>query len=164
MMSKGGSLAVGREVKKNKAALKAAKQVVAEKSLDWQSGLRHYENEEPCSEEIGLLSDATAVFNYASKVENSRTSATSSTRHCASSNKVNKEAASSIDELEMKIKVGKEVYEHKLAEEVEQKKHALSSDEDDKAPLGLTVKPTPKKQKKYRKSRCTPNPIPLTYT
>ena len=43
----------------------------------------------------------------------------------------------------MKIKVGKEVYEHKLAEEVEQKKHALSSDEDDKAPLGLTVKPTP---------------------
>ena len=56
---------------------------------------------------------------------------------------VNEEAASSIDELEMKIKVGKEVYEHKLAEEVEQKKHALSSDEDDKAPLGLTVKPTP---------------------
>ena len=72
MMSKGGSLAVEREVKKNKAALKAAKQVVAEKSLGWQSGLRHYENEEPCSEEIGLLSDATAVFNYASKVENSR--------------------------------------------------------------------------------------------
>ena len=63
--------------------------------------------------------------------------------------KVNEEAASSISELEMKIKVGKQVFEHKLAAEVELKKHALSSDEDDKSTLALTDKSTPaKKQKK----------------
>ena len=62
---------------------------------------------------------------------------------------VNEEAASSIDELEMKIKVGKQVFKQKLAAEVEHKKHALSSDEDDKPVLTLTDKSTPaKKQKK----------------